>query len=112
MTAWLILDMDQGVIRREKSRRTAVAWLVHHTGGTVLARRTYGPGAYTYRLGWNEDDSSSNYFVETEAAAVRGGWDHWFTVPDLYPYRDRPHATDSDLDRDQLIETMWKQVAS
>jgi hypothetical protein len=108
---WLILDMDEGVIRREKSRRAAVAWLINHVGGAVQWRRTYGPGVYEYRVGPHIEDCAM-YFVETQENAVRGSWEHWFSVPDLYPYPDRPHVTDNDLDRDVLIEAMWKELAT
>lgn len=29
-TDWLVCDMDQGVLRRERTRKAALAWVMHH----------------------------------------------------------------------------------
>lgn len=101
---WMILDMDEGVIRREPTRRAAVAWIIGHHGGRVLQRYSYGPGgSYEYLIGCSGEDNVVSYFVERADAAVRAGWDWLFDVPDLYPYPDRPHETDPDIDRDALL---------
>jgi len=108
---WLILGMDDGVIRREPTRRAAVEWMCGQAGGEVLGRHAYGPGAYEYHVGIRTDEeSSAGYFVERLDAAVHSGWDHWFEIPDTYPYPDRPYDTDMGIDRDLLIEQMRRRT--
>jgi hypothetical protein len=102
---WLVLDMDEGVIRREPSRRQAVAWILSHIGGKVLRRHSYGPGAYEYSIGANAE-ACAGCFVERLDVAMANGWGDWFQIPDLYPDPERPHRTDLDVDRDLLIEQM------
>ena len=105
---WLVLDMDEGVLRREPTRRAAVDWIIARDGGNVLRRHCSGPGAYEYTIGYAGDDGTSNYFVERLDAAVRAGWDHCFTVPDKHPYPDRPHDQDPDIDRDRLLAQLTR----
>jgi len=107
---WLVLDMDEGVIRREPTRRAAVAWMLEHCGGRVLSRHTYGPGAYEYHVGDPAEGNAVCYFVERLARAVRSGWDWWFEIPDAYPYPDRPHESDPDVDRDLLIKELTRRA--
>lgn len=109
---WLVLDMDEGVLRREPTRRAAVDWMTSHAGGSVLSRHRYGPGAYEYTIGDRGEDRVSNYFVERLDAAVRAGWDHCFTVPDKYPYPDRPHDQDPNIDREQLLAELARDAAT
>ena len=103
---WLVLDMDEGVIRRESTRAALVAWLLAEENGVVLRRRDQGPGAYEYTIGLPGEDSTSNYFVERLDAAVCNGWDWYFQVPDKFPFADRPHDQDFAVDRDALIAAL------
>lgn len=89
---WLVLDMDDGVVRREPTRKAAVDWLTGLTEGKVLSRYSYGPGAYEYRVGLDMDDCAS-WFVEREDVADdpnrKGGWD--ITQRPTYPHPDDPY---------------------
>jgi hypothetical protein len=109
---WLVLDMDEGVLRREPTRRAAVDWMTSHDGGSVLSRHCSGPGAYEYTIGYPGEDRASNHFVERLDAAVRAGWDRCFPVPDKYPYPDRPHDEDPGIDRDRLLAELARDAAT
>ena len=86
---WLVLDMDDGVLRREPSRKAAVEWFMGHCDASrVLSRDHYRPGAYGYHVGHKPDDSTYA-FIEHVTAAGRGGWD--IDQPALYPHEDKPH---------------------
>jgi hypothetical protein len=88
--SWLVLDMDDGLLRREPSRTAAVQWYKGLTGSKVIARHSYGPGAYEYICGFGSEDRDSGKFIEREdVAASRGGWD--LSRSPLYPYEDRPY---------------------
>lgn len=101
---WLVLDMDEGVIRREPTRRAAVAWITEHHDAQVVSRRRYRAGDYEYHIGNPGDEESGVcYFVQRLDMAVLDGWDHWFEIPDLYPFPRQPHFADCDVDRDALI---------
>jgi len=104
---WLILDMDEGVIRREPTRRAAVAWIVDCHGGRVVGRHNAVPGSYEYHVGDPADEYDRVcYFVERLDAAARNGWGDWFAVPDLYPFADRAHETGPDAARNLAIRKM------
>ena len=87
---WLVLDMDDGLLRREPTRKDALQWWMRLQGETkVLERHTYGPGAYSYITGTSPNDNSGTIFIETEEAARRsGGWNP--DQPALYPIEDDP----------------------
>lgn len=97
-TDFLVCDMDQGVLRRERTRRAAVAWVIDHVGGgKVLARHRYGPGSYEYRVGVSQEDCSS-WFIEMEESARHSG----FAGIDrpLYPFVGKPHEADPDVEKE------------
>lgn len=107
MAVWLILQMDHGVIRREATRRAAVAWMTGFDGGRVLFRHCYAPGSYEYHVG--RDDDATGYFVEREDRASAVGW--WgLELPDAYPFPDRPYAQDPEVDRDALIQQLARRT--
>jgi len=87
-TKWYVLDMDQGVLRKEPTRKAALKWWMDLQGtGKVLRRHPFGPGAYEYVTGFEgggEDDTCGGIFIECEDAALRGGWS--LDVEPLYPY--------------------------
>ena len=77
MKDWLVLQMDEGVLHRTRTRKAAVEWLLNYSGGRVLRRRQYGPGgAYEYEIGYDHEDYSS-YFIEREDVAREEGWGHY-----------------------------------
>lgn len=86
---WFVLDMDDGLLRREPTRRAAVDWCKHMGGPKVIKRHQYGPGAYEYVCGYDEQDHDGGKFIEREDAAAKHGWD--VSQAPLYPYDDRPY---------------------
>lgn len=107
---WLILAMDEGVLRREPTLIAARAWMTGLFDGIVLSRHSYGPGAYEYTIGYRGEDSASSAFVERLESAVAGGWDDWLAIPDKYPFPDRPYAQDDSIDRDLMIKQKMRGV--
>lgn len=91
---WLVCDMDEGLLRAERTRTAAVAWLCTHRGGKVLARYTYGPGNYEYSVGAADDDATSAFIVRRDQLA-RCGWDP--EQQPLYPVAEDPFE---EVDRD------------
>lgn len=103
MAEWLILDMDDGVLRREPTRRQAVEWLCGAADGEVLSRYTYGPGEYSYTVGVRGEDGCMSASIERIDIIDRAGWGWALQVPDFYPFRDRPYVTDESIDRPLLL---------
>jgi len=89
---WLVLDMDDGVLRREPTRADALEWWMHHSDAPkVLERHTYGPGTYSYVVGYDKEDNSGSIFIERSDRAPRGGW-NIHQLP-LYPSDKNPHVS-------------------
>jgi hypothetical protein len=86
---WLVLDMDEGLLRREASRADAVTWMTELTGGRVLSRDQYRPGRYGYRIGLPDADRVEFWFVE-RADDARDSGEGADQAP-LYPHRARPY---------------------
>lgn len=92
---WLVLDMDEGLIRREPSRKAAVAWCTGRSGIKVLSRHCFRPGAYQYTFGWPGEDSGFGHFIEHEDAARDGGWE-CLDDEAKYPHADDPYQQRDD----------------
>lgn len=87
---WLIVDMDEGLLRREPTRAAAVKWC-RGWHGPVLERHRYSPGAYSYSFGVRGEERAQFFFIEREDAAKNGAGSHvWRNAP-KYPYPDRPY---------------------
>jgi hypothetical protein len=99
MTAWLVCDMDDGLLRREPTRKKAVDWFKSHSDAAkVTERHAYGPGSYEYRVG--EPDDGASVFIVREDRAAAGMWD--LTQAPLYPLADDPHEMVDRLAQDSL----------
>lgn len=90
---WLVLHMDDGLIRRADTRKAAVQWC---TGmyGPVLRRSNIRPGAYYYVFGYRDSYRNHDLFVERYDVATdpnRGGWQVDADTVAKYPYADRPY---------------------
>lgn len=88
---WLVLDMDDGLLRRAATRRAALAWWMDLNDTSVVVRRYSSmAGAYNYvtASAGDPDDSCGGVFIEHEDVAARGGWDPE-QVP-LYPRDEEP----------------------
>ena len=93
---WLVLDMDEGLLRREPTRKAAVAWCLDWYGPVL---RRYGrDSAYTYVFG--DTDRAQSLFIERYDAAVdpnrNGGWENVADGPAKFPYADRPYQQDEE----------------
>lgn len=100
---WYVCDMDEGVLRREPTRRAALKWLLDQACTTnVIERYAYGPGYYSYLVGSDREDSTDAAIVR-EDCLRRYGID---TPPDQieprYPYSNQPHE---ERDPDELEAT-------
>ncbi len=89
--SWLVLDMDDGLLRRAPTRKAALSWWMQlNDTGRVIKRSTSGPGAYNYvtASGSGRDDSCGGVFIERADVARRAGWDP--SQQPLYPNADKP----------------------
>jgi len=88
---WFVCDMDEGVLRIEPTRRAAVEWCRTHSGGKVIRRYAYGPGYYSYLIGYDREDHNGGLSIVREDCLRWYGLD---TPPGeikpLYPYVDEP----------------------
>lgn len=88
---WLVLKMDDGVLRRERTRAAAVRWWKRHQGHSrVLRRHKYRAGAYQYVTSGDNPHEASSVFIEREDVAPAGGWD--VSQRPLYPHATEPFA--------------------
>lgn len=97
---WLVLDMDDGLLRIEPTRTAAVRWLLGWCDAPrVVARHTYGPGRYSYVVGGDDPYDTSGAFIERAAQAIQDhGWD--LTRPPRYPHRNEPWTPQDDTTDD------------
>ena len=86
---WLVLDMDEGLLRKEPSRGAAVLWASNHLGGNVYGRHAYGPGVYEYWIGMARDDCDTVSIVRSDKA-VDQGWQAALDAGAKFPYPDDP----------------------
>jgi len=88
---WLLLDMDDGLLRREPTQKAALAWWMSKSEtDRVLRRHSYGPGAYRYVTARRRevDNTCGGVFIENVDAARREGWE--VDQAPLYPHKDKP----------------------
>ena len=103
---WLVADIDQGIIRREPSRRAALGWILGYGAGQVLSRHDYsGRPIYDYIVGIpGEEESASSYCLLRADVAHRWGFEWAFELPDQYPFPAQPYKRGAldDIEREQL----------
>lgn len=86
---WLVCDMDDGVLRREPTRKAALRWWMRlQDAPRVLERHTYGPGSYDYTVGYSAEDNAGSVAIIRADVAEYAGWDLGQTP--LYPSADEP----------------------
>lgn len=91
-TDWLILDMDEGLLRVEPTRRDAVTWCTEQDGYVVRGRHCYGPGAYEYGFWWKgNEDSGHGLFIERFDTVGPTGWMWAVEQGARYPHPDQPY---------------------
>lgn len=90
---WLVLDMDDGLIRREPTRTAAVKWCTDQYGPVL--ERSGRDGAYYYVFGYRDEMRATSYFIERYDAAVdpnrNGGWEKIADSVPMYPHANRPY---------------------
>jgi hypothetical protein len=95
---WLVLDMDEGLIRIEPTRKAAVKWCTDWYGPVL--ERNGRDGAYYYVFGDKDSLRATSYFIERYDAAVdpnrNGGWENVADGPAKFPYADRPYDRSDD----------------
>lgn len=87
---WLVIDMDEGLLRREASRTAAVEWC-RNWYGPVVERDRYSPGAYGYHFGVRGEERIHFLFIEREDAAKTGAGSNVFNDRPKYPFPDKPY---------------------
>jgi hypothetical protein len=87
--SWLVLDMDDKVLRREPTRRAAIAWAERHLCAPVRRGHRSASGAYEYEFGPHGGDMDGSFFIERDDVALDHGWP--VDVPPLFPFPDDPH---------------------
>lgn len=89
--SWLVCDMDEGVLRRERTRLEALHWWLDHNEHTrVVERFAYAPGSYSYTTAGLDREDRSSVYIGTEEGARHQGYDTAMTP--RFPYDgDRRH---------------------
>jgi len=87
---WYIVDMDDGIVRRDPRKAGALHWCEGQAEGRILPgpRKTLSPGFYEYFIGFDIEDCTQ-FWIARGDAAVRQGFD--ITQEPIYPYPDRPY---------------------
>lgn len=89
---WLVCGMDDGVLRREDTRKAALEWWMSHAGTVQVASRyQYGSGSYGYVTAayGDREDTCGGIYIGTEQGARYAGWD--VEQAALYPWKNKPH---------------------
>lgn len=91
---WYVIDMDEGLLKVERLRRDAVAWLMdHHLADRVVERHQYAEGNYEYKVGSGDPYDSDSAFILREDKLERY-FGHKPTEEDLTPRYRRGHVED------------------
>ena len=94
--SWYVADMDNGILRKEPTRRAAVEWAKDYSMSTrVFGRFKYGPGDYDYKLG-NDEEETTSLHILVEKRLVLHGYDPE-QIP-LYPIPEDPYH---EIDREE-----------
>lgn len=87
MRVWLVCDMDDGVLRREPTRRKALDWWKSlNEAPRVLGSHRYAEGSYSYTVGHSAEDHAGSVAIVRADVAHYDGWDA--DQQPLYPYDD------------------------
>ncbi len=85
--SWYVMDMDEGCLRIERTRRAAVRWwLDFQCANKVLNRHTYCPGYYSYTVGYNDLDSIETAIVREDCLKVYGYDGNPKDIEPMYPH--------------------------
>ncbi|MDX3100503.1 hypothetical protein [Nonomuraea angiospora] len=88
LTAWYILDEDDGIVRRESTRKALVKWACSKYDGRVLpGTKRIRAGHYLYAIGADRDDYRQVSVFRGEAL-THTAYD--LEQEPLYPYASDP----------------------
>lgn len=119
--AWLVGDMDNGVLRIEATRTDALRWAKRDACADRVTRRYhYGSHNYGYVLASNNpDDCTSRFIGRIDTAHLQGY--HPQQMP-LYPIQNQPYtlvepaaditATVPDSNSQDVILAAWATAAT
>lgn len=119
--AWLVGDMDDGVLRIEATRTDALGWAKRNACADQVTRRYhYGSHNYGYVLASSDPDDCTSRFIGRVDTAHLQGYDPQ-QVP-LYPILDQPYtlvepaaditATVPDSNSQDVILAAWVAAAT
>ena len=108
---WLVLDIDQGILRRERSLEAARAWTRGYGEGQLRLEHAY-PSRLAFEYGViSPDENGWNAFIVRADQANIFGFAWAFELPDQFPYPADPyrHGALSDDDRAELRDHIEKE---
>lgn len=85
---WVAADMDEGILRREPTRRAAVHWFRNQVDASVTRRVSGREGSYEYEFINPGEDDAESAFIIREDRLERAGFDP--SQAALYPLPDEP----------------------
>lgn len=98
---WYVVDMDDGIVRREKTKKACLEWAIREFAVSeriLPGNKRMGDGFYEYFVGEDREDCTQIWIAQGVAAA-RGGFD--LDQRPLYPHADQPHER---VDREEEKE--------
>lgn len=72
--AWVVGDMDEGIVFGAATKRQCVAW-IEWRGTPIYRTKRYRPGDYEYALGYPDEDDSDTLWVMTNAISRAHAFD-------------------------------------
>lgn len=90
LTDWYVVDMDDGIVRREEAKAACLGWAITNlaTSLRILPGKRKVGVLYEYFIGESRDDCKQVLIARGDAAA-QSGFD--IAQRPLYPYADKPH---------------------
>jgi len=109
---WLVLDIDVGILRRERSLETARIWVREYGEGRLRLAHAYRSRlAFEYSV-ISPDETGWNVFIARADQAISFGFGWAFELPDQFPYPTEPykHSALSDDERAELRDHIEKEL--
>lgn len=90
LTDWYVVDMDDGIVRRERTKYACLKWAKGMVEGDYVesGRKRMHDGFYEYLLGFSREDRTCFWIARGDAAQSSS-----FNLDQepLYPYPDYPY---------------------
>jgi hypothetical protein len=87
---WYVVDMDDGIVRRERTRAACLRWVIDHQAiseRVLPGRKKMADGFYEYFIGKTRDDCVQAWIARGDVVQ-ESGFD--LDQEPLYPYPDQP----------------------